>query len=98
MEVSNLKRKTPKKRGPKKQASEYIKKGAVKLTYKDSKRKSFEVFDEVEKKYYRTEIKKFPGRQIITCSCTNHSNHPGAICSHKAAAITYDTMRGVDYG
>ena len=98
MEVSNLKRKTPKKRGPKNQASEYIKMGQVKLTYKDSKRKSYDVgYCEETKEPYRVEIKRLPGRQIITCSCTNHSKHPGAICSHKAAVITYDTMSGVDY-
>ena len=98
MEANNFKRKAPQKRGPKKQASEYIRLGQVKLTYKDSKRKSFEVgYCEETKKPYLVELKRFPGRQIITCSCTNHSKHPMAICSHKAATITYDTMTGVDY-
>jgi len=98
MEVSNLKRKTPKKRGPKNQASEYIKMGQIKLIHKDSKRKSYEVgYCEETKEPYSVQIKRLPGRQIITCSCTNHSKHPIAICSHKAATITYDTMRGVDY-
>ena len=98
MEVSNLKRKTPQKRGPKNQASGYIKMGQVKLTHKDSRRKSFEVgYCEETKEPYSVQIKRLPGRQIITCSCTNHSKHPIAICSHKVACLTYDTMRGIDY-
>lgn len=98
MEASNFKTKTKKKRGPKNQASEYIRTGSVKLTFKDSKRKSFEVgYCEETKEPYRVEIKRLPGRQIITCSCTNHSKHPCAICSHKSAVLTFDTMMGVEY-
>lgn len=98
METSNFKTKTPKERGPKNQASEYIKHGTVKLMYKDSKRKSYNVgYCEETKEPYNTIIKRLPGRQIITCSCTNHSKHPGAICEHKQAAITFDVMTGVDY-
>jgi len=43
-------------------------------------------------------IKK-PGRTIITCSCENHTrncNQP-PICKHKAAGITYITMRKVKW-
>jgi len=72
-------------------ASEYIKKGMVKLVFKDLKRKSFEVDT------YHVEIKRMAGRQEINCSCTNHSKFPNGMCAHKRAAITYDTMSGVDY-
>ena len=72
-------------------ASEFIKKGQVKLIYKDSHKKSFEANG------YHVTITKRAGRQTIECSCTNHSKFPNGLCSHKRAAITMDTMQGVDY-
>ena len=72
-------------------ASEYIKNGMVTLTYKDSKKKSFNVGS------YHVVLRRMKGRQEISCSCTNHSKFPNGQCAHKRAAITFDTMTGVDY-
>ena len=86
-----MKRKKERKRGQKNQSSKYIKKGMVTLDYKDSKKKSFNVGS------YHVVIRKMKGRQEVSCSCTNHSKFPSGMCSHKRAAITYDTMSGIEY-
>ena len=91
METKNFKRKTPQKRGPKNQASEYIKNGMVTLEYKDTKKKSYNVGS------YHVVLRRMKGRQEISCSCTNHSRFPNGLCSHKRAAITFDVMSGVEY-
>jgi len=38
-------------------------------------------------------IEKKPGRTEVKCECTNHGRFWWATCSHKAAGITFTTMR-----
>ena len=68
------------------------------LIYKDSNKKSFDVgYCETTKFPYHVTINRRAGRQEISCSCTNHSKFPNALCSHKRAAITLDTMQGIKW-
>ena len=70
-------------------ASEYIKAGKVNTVAISPDR----IITEVGK--YTVIYQKKLGRIEQTCSCTNHSKHPGSMCSHKFASAAYNVMRGV---
>jgi len=74
-------------------AREFIKKKQVKIIGKTPNSIIIQVGDKI------VTIKRKPGRILDSCSCQNHSRfcNENPRCSHKIAAITFITMKGVKW-